>query len=176
MFLVRELRVITQTTEYGLINVGGHRPPTKEGEWPLLYYSGPGHLLTIAPTRTGNGIGSIVPNLPASAALLARCSSSIRSRFQARRVPPSIRSLLRRIGQVLVVRGLGKAKQFRLDRALPRPIGLVGLPRRLDGPFRLISFPSPLDRRRDNRIDRRPFTCCGSIWRALLVHLEPATV
>lgn len=32
-------------------------------ERPLLYYSGPGHLLTIAPTRSGKGVGAIIPNL-----------------------------------------------------------------------------------------------------------------
>jgi type IV secretion system protein VirD4 len=41
----------------------GWTPGDKPGEWPLLYYSGPGHLLTIAPTRSGKGVGSIVPNL-----------------------------------------------------------------------------------------------------------------
>jgi type IV secretion system protein VirD4 len=41
----------------------GWTPGAKAGEWPLLYYSGPGHLLTIAPTRSGKGVGSIVPNL-----------------------------------------------------------------------------------------------------------------
>ena len=35
----------------------------KSGERPLLYYSGPGHLLTIAPTRSGKGVGAIIPNL-----------------------------------------------------------------------------------------------------------------
>lgn len=30
---------------------------------PLLYYSGPGHLLTVAPTRAGKGVGAIIPNL-----------------------------------------------------------------------------------------------------------------
>ena len=29
----------------------------------LLRYSGPSHLLTIAPTRTGKGVGTIIPNL-----------------------------------------------------------------------------------------------------------------
>ncbi len=32
-------------------------------ERPLLYYSGPGHLLTVAPTRSGKGVGAIIPNL-----------------------------------------------------------------------------------------------------------------
>ena len=30
---------------------------------PLLRYSGPAHLLTIAPTRSGKGVGAIIPNL-----------------------------------------------------------------------------------------------------------------
>jgi type IV secretion system protein VirD4 len=29
----------------------------------LLRYAGPAHLLTIAPTRSGNGVGTIIPNL-----------------------------------------------------------------------------------------------------------------
>jgi type IV secretion system protein VirD4 len=29
----------------------------------LLRYDGPGHLLTIAPTRTGKGVGTVIPNL-----------------------------------------------------------------------------------------------------------------
>ena len=29
----------------------------------LLYYDGPAHLLTMAPTRTGKGVGTIIPNL-----------------------------------------------------------------------------------------------------------------
>ncbi|MDA0844052.1 MAG: type IV secretory system conjugative DNA transfer family protein [Bacteroidetes bacterium] len=29
----------------------------------LLYYDGPGHLLTIAASRSGKGVGSIIPNL-----------------------------------------------------------------------------------------------------------------
>ena len=29
----------------------------------LLRYAGPGHLLTIAPTRAGKGVGAILPNL-----------------------------------------------------------------------------------------------------------------
>ncbi|MBR7559814.1 type IV secretory system conjugative DNA transfer family protein, partial [Mycobacterium tuberculosis] len=29
----------------------------------LLRYDGPAHLLTMAPTRTGKGVGTIIPNL-----------------------------------------------------------------------------------------------------------------
>ena len=29
----------------------------------LLRYPGPAHLLTIAPTRSGKGVGTIIPNL-----------------------------------------------------------------------------------------------------------------
>ena len=32
-------------------------------EAPLIRYTGPGHLLTIAPTRAGKGVGAIIPNL-----------------------------------------------------------------------------------------------------------------
>src|SRR3546814_9872592 len=31
-----------------------------------MRYAGPAHLLTIAPTRTGNGVGTIITNLPES--------------------------------------------------------------------------------------------------------------
>ncbi|MDL2405584.1 type IV secretory system conjugative DNA transfer family protein [Rhizobium calliandrae] len=34
---------------------------SKDGK--LLRYDGPGHLLTMAPTRTGKGVGTIIPNL-----------------------------------------------------------------------------------------------------------------
>ena len=34
---------------------------TKPG--PLLRYDGPGHVLTVAPTRAGKGVGAVVPNL-----------------------------------------------------------------------------------------------------------------
>lgn len=37
----------------------GRDPKTKR----LLRYDGPAHLLTIAPTRTGKGVGTIIPNL-----------------------------------------------------------------------------------------------------------------
>ena len=30
---------------------------------PLLRYDGPGHVLTVAPTRAGKGVGAVVPNL-----------------------------------------------------------------------------------------------------------------
>ena len=35
--------------------------PKKPG--PLLRYDGPGHVLTVAPTRAGKGVGAVVPNL-----------------------------------------------------------------------------------------------------------------
>ena len=31
--------------------------------WPMLRYDGEAHLITIAPTRSGKGIGTIIPNL-----------------------------------------------------------------------------------------------------------------
>ena len=37
---------------------GGKRKPG-----PLLRYDGPGHVLTVAPTRAGKGVGAVVPNL-----------------------------------------------------------------------------------------------------------------
>ena len=36
---------------------GGRKPG------PLLRYDGPGHVLTVAPTRAGKGVGAVVPNL-----------------------------------------------------------------------------------------------------------------
>ncbi len=44
--------------ETGLL-IGGH---PENGA--LLRYEGPAHLLTMAPTRAGNGVGAIIPNLP----------------------------------------------------------------------------------------------------------------
>jgi len=44
-----------------LIGRGGARRRRKPG--PLLRYDGPGHLLTVAPTRAGKGVGAVVPNL-----------------------------------------------------------------------------------------------------------------
>ncbi|WP_455273802.1 type IV secretory system conjugative DNA transfer family protein [Rhizobium herbae] len=46
-----------QTTDDGLL-IG--RDPTTN---TLLRYDGPAHLLTMAPTRTGKGVGTIIPNL-----------------------------------------------------------------------------------------------------------------
>ena len=46
-----------RTTEHGLL-IG---IDTRTGE--LLRYDGPSHLLTIAPTRTGKGVGTLIPNL-----------------------------------------------------------------------------------------------------------------
>ena len=37
------------------------RSPSKVG--PLLRYDGPGHVLTVAPTRAGKGIGAVIPTL-----------------------------------------------------------------------------------------------------------------
>lgn len=40
------------------------RPPAREPKsGKLLRYDGPAHLLTMAPTRTGKGVGTIIPNL-----------------------------------------------------------------------------------------------------------------
>ena len=44
-----------------LIGRGEARRRRKPG--PLLRYDGPGHLLTVAPTRAGKGVGAVVPNL-----------------------------------------------------------------------------------------------------------------
>ncbi len=79
----------------------------------LLRYPGPAHLLTIAPTRSGKGVGTIIPNLleypfavvcivprartpaspPANAASSARSTSSTRSVSPAWRRPGSTRSI-----------------------------------------------------------------------------------
>ena len=52
----REARPLTRAGGGLLI---GRDPKTKH----LLRYDGPAHLLTMAPTRTGKGVGTIIPNL-----------------------------------------------------------------------------------------------------------------
>lgn len=52
----KEIRALTVRS--GLI-IG--RENTRKGK--LLRYDGPGHLVTIAPTRSGKGVGAIIPNL-----------------------------------------------------------------------------------------------------------------
>ncbi|MBD9490452.1 type IV secretory system conjugative DNA transfer family protein [Ensifer sp. ENS11] len=52
----KELQKLS-TTDEGLL-IG--RDPTTD---KLLRYNGPAHLLTMAPTRTGKGVGTIIPNL-----------------------------------------------------------------------------------------------------------------
>lgn len=41
----------------------GERRTGKKSVGPLLRYDGPGHVLTVAPTRAGKGVGAVVPNL-----------------------------------------------------------------------------------------------------------------
>ena len=53
----RETAALSGKTGEGLL-IGRH---FKTGK--LLRYDGPSHLLTMAPTRTGKGVGTIVPNL-----------------------------------------------------------------------------------------------------------------
>jgi type IV secretion system protein VirD4 len=52
----REIVPLTQATS-GLL-IGRALKGNK-----LLHYDGPAHLLTIAPTRTGKGVGTVIPNL-----------------------------------------------------------------------------------------------------------------
>jgi len=52
----KEIAPLTQN-RHGLLI--GRDPKTAK----LLYYDGPAHLLTMAPTRTGKGVGTIIPNL-----------------------------------------------------------------------------------------------------------------
>lgn len=52
----KETAALTRTDNGLLI---GRDPKTKK----LLRYAGPAHLLTMAPTRTGKGVGTIIPNL-----------------------------------------------------------------------------------------------------------------
>lgn len=52
----KEARPLTRSQAGLLI---GRDPKTKR----LLRYDGPAHLLTMAPTRTGKGVGTIIPNL-----------------------------------------------------------------------------------------------------------------
>lgn len=62
---------------------------------PLLRYDGPAHLLTLAPTRSGKGVGAIIPNLLAADRSIlvidpkgenARITARARSRFGPVRV------------------------------------------------------------------------------------------
>ena len=41
----------------------GERRTGTKSVGPLLRYDGPGHVLTVAPTRAGKGVGAVVPNL-----------------------------------------------------------------------------------------------------------------
>jgi type IV secretion system protein VirD4 len=48
----------------------GRLPPSTRSSWPsrkrrgrLLWYLGPSHILTMAPTRAGKGVGAVVPSL-----------------------------------------------------------------------------------------------------------------
>ena len=43
--------------------VGRGQPKRRKKPGPVLRYDGPGHLLTVAPTRAGKGVGAVVPNL-----------------------------------------------------------------------------------------------------------------
>jgi len=52
----REIAPLTKSASGVLI---GRAPKTNK----LLRYDGPAHLLTIAPTRTGKGVGTVIPNL-----------------------------------------------------------------------------------------------------------------
>ena len=52
----KETAVLTRADSGLLI---GRDPKSKR----LLRYDGPAHLLTMAPTRTGKGVGTIIPNL-----------------------------------------------------------------------------------------------------------------
>ncbi|OYX09913.1 MAG: conjugal transfer protein TraG, partial [Rhizobiales bacterium 32-66-8] len=52
----REVAPLTETKTGLLI---GRTLRTKKP----LYYDGPAHLLTMAPTRTGKGVGTVIPNL-----------------------------------------------------------------------------------------------------------------
>lgn len=53
----REVMALTKTGDLGLLI--GRDPKTKL----LLGYDGPAHLLTLAPTRAGKGVGTVIPNL-----------------------------------------------------------------------------------------------------------------
>lgn len=54
-----ELGAAAVAADPGALLIGrGHGQPG-----PLLRYAGPAHLLTIAPTRSGKGVGTILPNL-----------------------------------------------------------------------------------------------------------------
>lgn len=48
--------------EHGLM-IGRHEIPGKQHRSKLLRYDGEGHLITVAPTRSGKGVGGVMPNL-----------------------------------------------------------------------------------------------------------------
>lgn len=54
----REVKAHLQANPEGLLVGRGLTKP-----YPLLRYAGEGHLVTIAPTRAGKGVGTIIPNL-----------------------------------------------------------------------------------------------------------------
>ena len=53
----REIAALTKSADLGLLI--GRDPKTGK----LLGYDGPAHLLTLAPTRAGKGVGTVIPNL-----------------------------------------------------------------------------------------------------------------
>ncbi len=59
--LVAEIAPLRQNTPESLL-IGVTTISNEPGDHPL-YYAGDSHLLTLAPTRSGKGVGAIVPNL-----------------------------------------------------------------------------------------------------------------
>lgn len=54
----KQARVLLPADGSGLLVGRALRKP-----WPMLRYDGEAHLITIAPTRSGKGVGTIIPNL-----------------------------------------------------------------------------------------------------------------
>jgi type IV secretion system protein VirD4 len=81
----KQVRTLLPTNSTGLLVGRALRKP-----WPMLRYDGEAHLITIAPTRSGKGVGTIIPNLlTANRAILcvdpkgenARITAAIRQGF-----------------------------------------------------------------------------------------------
>lgn len=88
----------------------------------LLHYDGPAHLLTLAPTRAGKGVGTVIPNL----LLVERSVLVIDPKGENARIAGEAR---RRFGDVFIldpfeVTGLRSAAYNPLDRLTPDSLDL----------------------------------------------------
>lgn len=58
-----ELAAPALTADPATLLVGRGDAPARGKPSPLLRHAGPAHLLTVAPTRSGKGVGTVLPNL-----------------------------------------------------------------------------------------------------------------